>query len=78
MAKKYQAYGCVAPSGGIFQASEQMFDTPEEAEIEVQRLLGEVEEFWFHPIDGGKQLRFPGYWAQKIEEENGITRIVFE
>ena len=77
MTKKYQAYGCVAPSGGIFQASEQVFDTPEEAEIEVLRLLSEVDNFWTHDT-GGKEFTYPAYWAQKVEEKNGITYIVFE
>jgi len=77
MTKKYQAYGCVAPSGGIFAASPRVFDTPDEAEIEVQRLLGEVENF--HTMDvAGKECTYPTYWAQKVEEKNGITYIVFE
>jgi len=78
MTSKYQVYGCVAPSGGMFAASEQMFETEAEAEIEALRLLGEVDDFWTHDT-GGKEFTYPAYWAQKIEErEDGNRYIVFE
>ena len=77
MTKKYQVYGCVAPSGGIFAASEQIFDTKKEATAEALLILGEVDA-WTHYVIDGKQCTYPSYWAQKVETNKGVTYIVFE
>jgi len=76
MSKRYQVYQCHSPSGGIGPVDETRFDTLEEASGVAEALTSEVSEFTKFNIDG-KDCFYPAYWAQTIEEKDGLTYLLF-